>query len=101
MPDRTVQETLRARDSRGMDPVSYAALRTARQTADLMPLLDLLQPPEQGEQTQTQKMVELLEAMAAAIVRIEQRQVALASRLDARSGSSRPPRPSGVTGSTS
>lgn len=84
-PDATIQDAMRTRDSRGLDPTSYAVLRTARRTEALTPLLALLDPPEKGEQTQLDQVVALLEGIAEAQLRLETRMVAIECRLAASS----------------
>ena len=101
MPDARIQETLRATDSRGMNPTSYAVLRTARRTESLTALLTLLDPPEAREQTQIDQVLRLLEAIAEAQLRLEARMVALESRLTARSMASPQPSAPAKTGSRS
>ena len=81
MPDARIQEAMHARDSRGMDPTSYAVLRTARRTESLTALLTLLDPPEVREQTQIDQVLRLLEGIAEAQIRTEARMVAIESRL--------------------
>ena len=91
MPDDRIQEAMRSRDSRGLDPTTYAVLRTARRTEALTPLLALLDPPEAKEQTQLDQVIALLEAIAEAQLRLEARLVAIESRVAARSVASLPP----------
>ena len=94
MSDDRIQEALRFRDSRGLDPTSFAVLRTARRTESLTPLLALLDPPEAKEQTQLDQVLRLLEAIAEAQLRMEQRMVALECRLAGRfAASPLPPLP--------
>ena len=91
MPDAKIQEALRSRDSRGLDPTTYAVLMTARRTEALTPLLALLDPPEAKEQTQLDQVIALLEAIAEAQLRLEARLVAIESRVAVRSMASLPP----------
>ena len=91
MPDDRIQEALRFRDSRGLDPTSYAVLRTARRTESLTALLSLLDPPEKAEQTQLDQVISLLEGIAETQLRMEKRLVSLESRLAARSVALPPP----------
>ena len=98
LPDAKIQDALHTRDARGMDPTSYAVLRTARRTESLM---SLLEPPEKAEETQIDQILALLEAIAAAQLRMEERMVALESRLAGRSAASPPPSVPARTGSRS
>lgn len=91
MEDEKIQQALRTRDARGLDPVAFAALRTARTTQDLTALLALLDPPQAEEKGQLDQVLDLLTAIAEAVARIEQRQVALESRLAVRSAASPTP----------
>ena len=90
MPDDRVQEALRGTDSRGMTPTSYAVLRTARRTESLTALLTLLDPPENAEQTQIDQVLQLLEGIAEAQLRMEKRLVSIESRLAGRFVASQP-----------
>lgn len=68
--DPQVQELLRTADRKGLSPVSFAALRAAATADSLTPLLELLEPPQEGEDRMEQ-MLRALEAVAERLDRIE------------------------------
>ena len=58
------------RDKKGLQASSAAALMAAESSDRLLPLLELLGPP-QAEESQIAKLVDLVEAMAIALARVE------------------------------
>ena len=77
--DGTVSaETLRVVDSKGMLPATFAMIHAATAADSLLPLRELLEPPE-GE-SKLQQVIDLLTAIAESQIRIERRLVAIESR---------------------
>ena len=74
--DSEAAERIRTPDRKGLSPVSFAAMRAAATTDSLLPLLDLMEPPGEGEKAKLDLVLDLLE-------RIAQGQLALARRMDA------------------
>ena len=68
------KELLSATDRKGLGLVTYAALKGGENTDKLLPLLSLLEPPQQQEQTQLDQIIALLEAVAASQIRTEESQ---------------------------
>jgi hypothetical protein len=76
---------IREADRKGLNAVTFAALKAAAQADSLAPLLQLLDPPDREETTQLDKVVTLLEAIAESQGRLERRLARLESALAARS----------------
>ena len=72
---------LRETDRRGLAPVQYAAIQAATAADSLLPLLSLLEPPQERETSQLDLVVTLLEAIAESQARLERRLVEIESRL--------------------
>jgi hypothetical protein len=79
-------ETLREVDGKGMSPATFAMIHAATAADSLLPLRELLEPPE-GE-SKLQQVIDLLTAVAESQIRIERRLTALESRTARPSGSS-------------
>ena len=94
MPDPKLKSLIGFEDSRGMTPVDYAALQTAAVTQRLAAELLGEEEPPPKESEQLTQLLEAMQAMAAAIGRIEQRQLELARQIAALPGTSAgsPPR---------
>ena len=59
-------------DRKGLNPVTFAALKGAETSDRLLALLQLLEPPEAQEQSQMDQVVGLLEQIAASQTRVEE-----------------------------
>ena len=81
---------LRETDRRGLSPIAYAAFQGALTSDRLLPLLDLLEPKE-GETSQLDLVVKLLETIAESQARIERRVVEIEFRLAGEASASPPP----------
>lgn len=97
--DTKIQAALSSTDSRGMSPTTYAALRAAKVSGDLLPLLDLLQPPGKKEETQIDQILALLERIAESQARLESRLGDVELKLAAPSSASQQPEEKGQIGS--
>jgi len=71
---------LNERDRKGSTLVSYAALASAETSERLTGLLSLLDPP-QGEASQVDVLLNLMEQVAASQLRLEQRLDAIALKV--------------------
>ena len=83
---------LRTLDRRGLGPIQFAALQSAIATDSLLPLLALLEPPQEKETSQLDQIIALLKQVAESQIRTERRLVELESRLAGKASPS--PQPS-------
>ena len=67
--DRTPQDP----GQHGLSLVSYAAVRGAATAERLTPLLTLAEPPQEGEPDRIAMLLELLESIVAAQLRLERK----------------------------
>lgn len=72
-PDEA-RKLLNSFDRKGLTPITFAALSTARDTHDLLALKQLLDPPKPDEQSQMNLVLELLERIAESQARTEEAQ---------------------------
>lgn len=72
---------LRETDPRGLAPIQFAAIQAATTADLLLPLLSLLEPPQEQEKSQIDQIIVLLETIAESQSRLERRLVEIESRL--------------------
>jgi hypothetical protein len=106
MPPDEARRLLSSFDRKGLTPVTFAALSTARDAHDLLVLKQLLDPPQEGEQSKMDLVIALLERIAESQARLEESQARqerlvrqIASVLGGRPGPSRTPQAATRTGS--
>ncbi len=61
-------------DRKGLTPVSFAVMAAAKNTAELLALKALLDPPAPQEQSQMDQVLDLLEQIATSQARVEESQ---------------------------
>lgn len=75
----TSNEDANSRDPKGLVAPTAAAMLAAETADRLVPLLSLLDPPREGEVNQMKVLLDLVEAIAAGLTRVESKLDALVS----------------------